>query len=124
APNAGRRPRPVPPCHQQGNGRAPQLNGPAQVQRRAERPQRPDTSKVAPLALDLGAEARVYREKGGWQGPYKVLSVGTGKDAVELPNGPAEFAATHIKPYNRFAAEPDSAPATAPAPAGDDELPF
>lgn len=67
----------------------------------------PDVAKVSPLALELGSEVRVYREKGGWIGPYRVLAVTPGKVTVDMVNGSAEFATTHTQPYNR---SPDAMP--------------
>jgi len=54
----------------------------------------PEVTKVLPLTLEFGAEVRVYCEKGGWIGPYKVLVVAPGKVTVDMVNGPVEFAAT------------------------------
>jgi hypothetical protein len=61
----------------------------------------PDVATMAPLRLELGSEVRIYREKEKWTGPWKVLAVAPGKVTVDLPNGATEFAATHVKPYNR-----------------------
>ncbi|KAM4061437.1 cwf18 domain containing protein [Hirsutella rhossiliensis] len=51
----------------------------------------PDTALRLPLSLALGSEVRVFREKHGWQGPYKVLEVTDTEIAVDLDNGPAKF---------------------------------
>jgi hypothetical protein len=73
----------------------------------------PDVADVGPLSLELGTEVRVYREKDGWTGPWKVLMVSPGKVTIDLPNGAADFAATHVRPYHRHpqaAEHPDDTP--------------
>ena len=65
----------------------------------------PDTMRMLPLSLELGSEVRIYREKKGWTGPYKVLSVTNADVTVNMENGPLAFRSTHVKPYNRH---PDS----------------
>ncbi|KAM4062690.1 cwf18 domain containing protein [Hirsutella rhossiliensis] len=61
----------------------------------------PDTALRLPLSLALGSEVRVFREKHGWQGPYKVLEVTDTEIAVDLDNGPAKFRSTCVQPYYR-----------------------
>ncbi|KJZ80489.1 hypothetical protein HIM_00339 [Hirsutella minnesotensis 3608] len=61
----------------------------------------PDTALRLPLCLPLGSEVRVFREKHGWQGPYKVLEVTDTEIAVDLDNGPAKFRSTCVQPYYR-----------------------
>ncbi|KAM4067357.1 DUF1421 multi-domain protein [Hirsutella rhossiliensis] len=65
----------------------------------------PNTIEKMPLSLPLGSEVRVFREKGGWKGPYKVLAVTDTEVTVELDNGPAKFRSTAVQPYFRH---PDS----------------
>jgi len=61
----------------------------------------PDTSCVLPLSLPIGSEVRVWREDGGWKGPYAVLSVTESSVMVATDNGAVEFRATHVQPYHR-----------------------
>jgi len=65
----------------------------------------PNIAKI--IQLELGTEVRVYREKKGWQGPYKVLSIALGKVIIDLTNGPTDFATTYVQPYLRA---PDASP--------------
>jgi hypothetical protein len=48
----------------------------------------------------LQSEVLVWREKGGWKGPYKVQSVQERNVTVDI-NGPTTFRATQVKPYFR-----------------------
>ncbi|KJZ79358.1 hypothetical protein HIM_01509 [Hirsutella minnesotensis 3608] len=57
----------------------------------------PDTALRLPLCLPLGSEVRVFREKHGWQGPYKVLEVTDTEIAVDLDNGPAKFRTKRLR---------------------------
>jgi hypothetical protein len=53
------------------------------------------------LCLPLNSEVLVWREKGGWKGPYKISSI-EGRDIIlDLGNGLVKFRWTHIKPYHR-----------------------
>ncbi|ELQ32750.1 hypothetical protein OOU_Y34scaffold01053g4 [Pyricularia oryzae Y34] len=62
----------------------------------------PELSDRRPRTLELGAEVLVYREKGNWSGPYKVVSVTENNVRVALPNGDSDFRSTHVKPYHRY----------------------
>ena len=44
----------------------------------------PATLTTLPLSLAIGSEVRVWREDGGWKGPYKVLAV-TARDDDSAP---------------------------------------
>ncbi|KAI1487889.1 hypothetical protein F5X96DRAFT_647867 [Biscogniauxia mediterranea] len=53
------------------------------------------------MSLPLGSEVLVYREKGGWKGPHKVIAV-TDKDVTVSSNaagGTSTFRSSHVKPY-------------------------
>jgi hypothetical protein len=68
----------------------------------------PSTHDV--LNLPLNSEIMVWREKGGWKGPYKLKGI-QGQDAiVDMENGPVTFRCTQTKPYNRLqhTYEPDT----------------
>ncbi|KAK1953493.1 hypothetical protein LY78DRAFT_536072, partial [Colletotrichum sublineola] len=58
----------------------------------------PDTSKTA--ALPLQSPVRVWREKEGWQGPYRLIAVNGTECTVEFPRGPRTFRSTVVKPYH------------------------
>lgn len=76
----------------------------------------PDTTVV--LDLPLQSEVRVWREKHGWQGPYKLLATDGHDLTLDLPNGPTVFRSTLVQPYYRdvdedqvrSVADPDEAP--------------
>ena len=51
----------------------------------------PDTIQTLPLALSLGSEVRIYREKKGWTGPFKVLGIADSDIIVDTRNGPVTF---------------------------------
>lgn len=56
-----------------------------------------DTLALLPSSLPIGSEVLVFREKGGWQGPFRVVSVGPNEVTIDL-NGPSTFRSTHVKP--------------------------
>lgn len=57
----------------------------------------PDTEPV--LALPLQSDVRVWREKEGWKGPYKLLSMNGETCTIQMPDGPKNFRSTTVKPY-------------------------
>lgn len=63
----------------------------------------PSTEEV--LALPLQSEVCVWREKEGWQGPYKVIATDGHNVTVDTVNGPVTFRSTVVKPYYR---DPDN----------------
>ena len=78
-------------------------------------------TSAATLDLPLLSDVRVYREKGGWQGPYKLVSTQGETCTVEMPYGPANFRSTVVKPYLTDTQELDielSRDARFPPPAG------
>ena len=62
----------------------------------------PNTIKMLPKSLALGSEVRVYREKKGWTGPFKVLDVTETNVTVDMENGPVLFSNTAVLPYYRY----------------------
>lgn len=62
------------------------------------------------LALPLQSDVRVWREKEGWQGPYKLLAVEGHDFTLDLPNGPVKFRSTLVRPYFRDDADDTVAP--------------
>ena len=62
----------------------------------------PSTTDV--LALPLQSEVRVWREKDGWQGPYKIAATDGHNVTLDMVNGPATFRSTLLQPYYRGAA--------------------
>ena len=59
----------------------------------------PTTEEV--LSLPLQSEVMVWREKNGWQGPYKVIDMKNHDVTVDMVNGPTTFRSTVVKPYYR-----------------------
>jgi hypothetical protein len=61
----------------------------------------PDPAAYSPMDLLLQSEVRVWRENGGWQGPFRVVAHDGQNVTLELPNGLATFRFTMIAPYHR-----------------------
>ena len=59
----------------------------------------PSTEEL--LSLPLQSEVMVWREKNGWQGPYKVIDMKDHDVTVDMVNGPTTFRSTVVKPYYR-----------------------
>jgi hypothetical protein len=57
----------------------------------------PTTEDV--LTLPLQSEVLVWREKHGWQGPYKVINTDGHNVTIDTINGPTTFRSTVVKPY-------------------------
>jgi hypothetical protein len=57
----------------------------------------PDTKKT--LDLPLQSDVRVWREKEGWTGPYKLFATEEETCTIDMPRGPAKFRSTAVKPY-------------------------
>ena len=81
----------------------------------------PDTLKTLPLSLALDSEVRVYREKKGWTGPFKVIAVTDNEVTIDTENGPASFRNTAVQPYYRH---PETQPGTHQPIADNDEQPI
>jgi len=75
----------------------------------------PDTLRTLPQLLALGSEVLVFREKGGWSGPFKVLSTSDKDVTIDTDNGTVIFRSTHVKPYLRY-------PGTTPASSGNTSI--
>lgn len=61
-------------------------------------------TKVGPVAeteYPLQCDVRVWREKEGWKGPYKVISVQGHDITLDMPAGPATFRSTVVQRYYR-----------------------
>jgi hypothetical protein len=61
----------------------------------------PDPAAYSSMDLPLQNEVRVWRENGGWQGPFKVVAHDGQNVILELPNGPAIFRSTMVASYYR-----------------------
>ncbi|CEJ95277.1 Putative Polyprotein [[Torrubiella] hemipterigena] len=57
----------------------------------------PDTGMIH--SLPLQSDVRVWREKRGWQGPYKLIAMDGETCTLEMPNGTTKFRSTVVKPY-------------------------
>jgi hypothetical protein len=57
----------------------------------------PDTKKT--LDLPLQSDVRVWREKEGWTGPYKLFTTKEETYIINMSQGPAKFRLTAVKPY-------------------------
>ena len=77
----------------------------------------PTTDEV--LSLPLQSEVMVWREKNGWQGPYKIINMKDHDVTVDMVNGPTTFRSTVVKPYYRDPAI-DENPAIDTTPAEDE----
>lgn len=86
-----------------------QLYSKRQVQEALRARNGPKTHQT--LQLPLNSEVRVWREKGGWTGPYKLISVDNQDCIVEMPSGNTKFRATVVKPYHRDPIEQRNDPA-------------
>jgi hypothetical protein len=64
------------------------------------------TTKIT-LDLPLQSDVRVWREKEGWKGPYKLIAIDGETCTVDMPRGPAKFRSTVVKPY--LTEQPDQA---------------
>ena len=51
------------------------------------------------LDLPVQSNVRVWREKDGWKGPFKLLHTDGETCTVNMPYGPANFRSTVVKPY-------------------------
>ncbi|KAI0995528.1 hypothetical protein K3495_g12651 [Podosphaera aphanis] len=50
-------------------------------------------------SLPIGSQVLVWREKGGWDGPYTLLAINKETCKIQLANHISEFRATVVKPY-------------------------
>jgi len=57
----------------------------------------PNTRNV--LDLPINSDVLVWREKDGWNGPYKLLSTEGETCTISMPSGPVQFRSTVVKPY-------------------------
>jgi hypothetical protein len=56
-------------------------------------------STKATLNLFLQSDIRVWREKDGWTGPFKLFATDGETCTIDMPYGPTNFRSTVIKPY-------------------------
>jgi hypothetical protein len=49
--------------------------------------------------LPLNSDVLVWREDGGWKGPFKLINITEETCKVLLPSGPTDFRTTVVKPY-------------------------
>ncbi len=57
----------------------------------------PNTYKLHELPLQ--SNVLVYREKNGWNGPYKLIAINGETCTIQMPYGPTDFRSTVVKPY-------------------------
>ncbi|KAI0993887.1 hypothetical protein K3495_g14297, partial [Podosphaera aphanis] len=50
-------------------------------------------------SLPIGSQVLVWREKGGWDGPYTLLAINNETCKIQLANHISEFRTTVVKPY-------------------------
>ena len=55
---------------------------------------------VSSLKLPIQSDIRVWREKEGWTGPFKLIATDGKTCTVEMPYGPTNFRSTVVKPYS------------------------
>jgi hypothetical protein len=81
----------------------------------------PDTVDI--LSIPLQSEVRVWREKEGWQGPYKLIAVNGHDMTLDLPNGLVTFRSTQVQEYYRNPEEDTSEDTTEEASIEPDPIP-
>ena len=57
--------------------------------------------------MSFGSKVRIYQEKKGWTGLFKVLGIANANITVDTGNGPVTFQNTHVKPYYRHTEDTD-----------------
>jgi hypothetical protein len=57
----------------------------------------PDTKNT--LDLPLQSDVRVWREKEGWTGPYKLIATEEETCTINMSRGPVKFRSTVVRPY-------------------------
>lgn len=60
----------------------------------------------------IQSQVRVWREKVGWQGPFRVVATKDRRIVLELPNGPTEFSSLQVRSYYQPPPEPDPIPSS------------
>jgi len=73
------------------------LHAERQVQEALAMRNGPDTSQV--LDLPLQSLVRVWRERKGWKGPYRLMATNGETYTIEMPYGPTDFRTTVVKPF-------------------------
>jgi hypothetical protein len=68
----------------------------------------PNTKPTLDLPID--SDVRIWREKGGWKGPYKLVATDGETCTVAMPHGPTNFPSTIVKPYYTEEAPEDDQP--------------
>lgn len=58
--------------------------------------------------LPVNADVLVWREKGYWSGPHKLLSIQGETCIIDMPYGPTTFRSTSVRPYNEPGTPEDS----------------
>ena len=51
------------------------------------------------LTLPIQSDVRVWREKDGWTGPFKLIASDGETCTIDMPYGPTDFRSTVVKPY-------------------------
>lgn len=80
----------------------------------------PGTANI--ISLPLQSEVRVWREKHGWQGPYKIIAIGGHDITLDMVNGPVTFRSTLIRPYHRDDDGDERVSSSTPPPNADSQL--
>jgi len=57
----------------------------------------PSTTET--LELPLQSDVRVWREKDGWNGPYKLIAIDGETCTIQMIYGPTNFRSTVVKPF-------------------------
>jgi len=57
------------------------------------------SNTISTLSLPILLEVRVWREKDGWNGPYKLLAINGETCTIDMPHGPTNFRLTVVKLY-------------------------
>lgn len=66
------------------------------------------------LTLPIQSDVRVWREKDGWSGPFKLIAMDGHTCTVQMPYGPTQFRSTVVRPYYKENLEQVSTPNNPP----------
>jgi hypothetical protein len=86
----------------------------------------PNTSTT--LDLPLQSKIRIWREKKGWRGLYKLIAIDGQTCIIQMPHRPTQFRSTVVKPYYKDNSSeplqdaPEDTPENAPEDALEDAL--
>jgi hypothetical protein len=66
------------------------------------------------INLPIQSDVRVWRDKDGWKGPYKLIAIDGETCTIQMPYGPTNFRSTSVKPYHADQTQEPLEPSTFP----------